>query len=656
MVENMSSSATRRIVIENVRPEIDGGRFPIKRVKGECVTVSADVFADGHAEIFVLLLFKRQEDREWQKVRMKSLGNDLWESKFRVEENVNYCYTVQGFMHDFDTWRKGLQKKVKSRQDVDVDLMIGVQILKAALPRVMPQHKSELKKWIGLLRNSRKKEDALEAAFDSDLLYMLETYLDPRRSTVYEKELIVLVEDPRASFSSWYEFFPRSWGKKPGQHGTFKDCQQILPAIKDMGFNVIYLPPIHPIGQTKRKGKNNAVVCRKGDPGSPWAIGSKEGGHKSIHPQLGDFADFQDFVACANKLGLEVAIDLAFQCSPDHPYVKAHPKWFKWRPDGVVQYAENPPKKYEDILPLNFETDDRQSLWQELKSIVFFWIEKGVSIFRVDNPHTKPFVFWDWLIAEVKKAHPQTIFLAEAFTRPKVMYRLAKGGFTQSYTYFTWRHTKSELMEYLTELTQTEVGEFFRPNFWPNTPDILVPHLQEGGRPAFIMRVVLASMLSANFGIYGPVFELCLSKSVSDKEEYIDSEKYEIKAWDWDRPGNIKSVITTLNMIRRENPSLQQTRKIRFLDINNDQLLCFYKATEDYSNIILVAVNLNPFCTESGWLRVPIDELGLDYERPYIAHDLLNEEKYVWQGDGAYIELDPQRSMAHVIRLDHQST
>ncbi|MCM8761567.1 MAG: alpha-1,4-glucan--maltose-1-phosphate maltosyltransferase, partial [Candidatus Omnitrophica bacterium] len=494
--------------------------------------------------------------------------------------------------------------------------------------------------------------DAL--AMDEELNAIMRANLDKAKSSTYSPELKVMVERRRAIFSSWYEVFPRSCSPEAGKHGTFKDCERILPDIAAMGFNIVYLPPIHPIGKKFRKGKNNSVKCMPGDPGSPWAIGSSEGGHKSIHPQLGTLNDFKSFVASAAKNRLEVALDIALQCSPDHPYLKSHPQWFKWRPDGTVQYAENPPKKYEDIVPFNFDTVDREGLWKELKSIFVFWMDQGVKIFRVDNPHTKPFAFWDWLIPELRKKDRRVILLSEAFTRPKIMYRLAKSGFSQSYTYFTWRNTKQELKDYLTELTQTDVAEYFRPNFWPNTPDILPEHLQIGGRPAFAIRAVMAATMSSNYGIYGPAFELCVNTPLPGREEYLDSEKYEIKHWDRNRPGNIKDLLTKLNTIRRENPCLQMTRNIRFCNIDNENLLAYYKATGDYSDIIIVVVNLDPFHVQSGLLHVPLEDLGIDKESPYMAHDLLNDQKFIWQGHTSYIELDPQKAPAHVIRVAKQ--
>ena len=624
----------KRVVIEEVSPEIDAGAFPIKRTKGESVVVRASVFADGHDEVKATILYRREDEPDWCEVRMKPLGNDRWIGSFLIREEVNYVYSVRGYVCPFTSWRAGLQKKNEAEQDLSIDLKIGAQIIEDVLPQMKDANElSQVKKWAAQIRKNSGKNKAYNAAMNLDLLMIMERYPNLEQSATYQKELRVDVERKRAIFSSWYELFPRSWSKNKGAHGTFKDCEARLPAIKSMGFDIVYLPPIHPIGVTKRKGKNNAVVCEPDDPGSPWAIGSAEGGHKAVHPQLGTLKSFTHFLEKAKEYDMEIALDLAFQCSPDHPYVKEHPQWFKWRPDGSVQYAENPPKKYEDAIPIDFETEDWEKLWEELKSIVVFWIQQGVRIFRVDNPHTKPFVFWEWLIAEIKRDYPGIIFLSEAFTRPHVMYRLAKIGFSQSYTYFTWRQTKREFIDYVTELTQTEVAEYFRPNFWPNTPDILPEHLQYGGRSAFIVRAVLAATLSSNFGIYGPVFELCISKALPGREEYIDSEKYEIKHWRWDQAGNIKDVLTKLNNIRRQNACLQLTRNIRFLHVDNENLLAFYKATGDFTNIILVVVNLDFYHTQIGNLYIPLNELGIDFQRPFCANDLLNEEKIYLAGE-----------------------
>jgi starch synthase (maltosyl-transferring) len=473
-----------------------------------------------------------------------------------------------------------------------------------------------------------------------------------RRMTFYPKTLQVVVEPVKARFSAWYEMFPRSGGPVPGVHGTFADCEARLPYIAGMGFDVLYLPPIHPIGTTHRKGRNNAPVCGPGDPGSPWAIGAGAGGHTAVHPELGTLDAFVKFLRQAESHGLKVAMDLAFQCSPDHPYVREHPEWFRRRPDGTIQFAENPPKKYEDIYPLDFECEDRAALMDELKRVVLYWVEHGVRIFRVDNPHTKPLVFWEWLIGEVKRTHPDVIFLAEAFTRPKVMHRLAKLGFSQSYTYFAWRNTAWEIERYFTQLTRTDLVEFFRPSLWPNTPDILTEYLQTGGRPAFIARLALAATLGANYGIYGPAFELCENQAREPgTEEYLNSEKYEIRTWDIDSPDSIKELIARINRIRRDNPALQSDRRLRFHPVDNEQLICYSKHTADYSNVILVVVNLDPHHTHSGWLELPLAELGLEAGTPFQVHDLLSDARYLWHSRRNFIELNPQVAPAHIFRV-----
>jgi starch synthase (maltosyl-transferring) len=485
----------------------------------------------------------------------------------------------------------------------------------------------------------------------------MQRYPDRSLAATYRTELAAIVDRPKAVYAAWYELFPRSivrtaHAQQPdSRHGTFRDCERLLPEIARMGFDVLYLPPLHPIGQTRRKGKNNSATAGPEDPGSPWAIGSSLGGHKAIHPELGTLDDFKRLIGKAAEHGLEIAMDLAFQCSPDHPYVTEHPEWFRWRPDGTVQYAENPPKKYEDILPIHFESEQWSELWEELKSVVLYWIDQGIRIFRVDNPHTKPFAFWEWLIGEVRRDHPDVIFLSEAFTRPKVMQRLAKVGFNQSYTYFTWRNTKWELEQYIRELAHTEVGEYLRPNFWPNTPDILPQYLQYGGRPAFIIRLILAATLSASYGIYGPAYELCVNEALDAKEEYLNSEKYEIKNWDWDARGNLREVIERINRIRRQNPSLQSIRNIELCPVDNEALLGYVKTTEDQSNVTVTIVNIDPRHRQAGWIRLPLEEMGVDPRRPFLAHDLLTNEKYIWQGEANYIELDPQVMPGHILRV-----
>jgi starch synthase (maltosyl-transferring) len=462
----------------------------------------------------------------------------------------------------------------------------------------------------------------------------------------------VYIDREKAGFSAWYEMFPHSASPVPGQHGTFKDCEARLPYIAELGFDVLYLPPIHPIGITNRKGKNNTITATTGDPGTPWAIGSAEGGHKAVNPRLGTLEDFKNLVAKSKEFSIEIAMDIAFQCSPDHPYVKEHPEWFLHRPDGSIQYAENPPKKYQDIYPLNFETEHWRELWEELKSIIVFWAEQGIRIFRVDNPHTKPFAFWEWLISGIKKEYPDAIFLSEAFTRPKVMYHLAKLGFTQSYTYFTWRNHKQDITEYFTELSQTPVKDFFRPNFWPNTPDILHEYLQKDGRAAFMARLVLAATLSSNYGIYGPAFELMENTPREPgSEEYLNSEKYEIRNWDLNRPDSLKDFIRLVNKIRRDNPCLQRNRNLWSNSTNNDNLICYSKHTDDLSNIILTVVNLDPHTTQSGNINTPLSSWGFDAGKPYRVHDLLSDKIYGWSGEWNYIELNPAACPAHIFRV-----
>ncbi len=640
-----------RVIIENVSPEINGGRYPVKRAAGETVSVEADMYADGHDHITALLIYRHSGDSQWREIPMRHVNNDRWKSEFPVNKNGTYYYTIKGWVDHFKTWQHDLKKKFADGQDIRMELKIGAGFVLEASHRAGEPDGDVLKHWAGILFDAKNPSKDMSAALSQELSELMRRHPPEKWISVYERELKIAVERPRALFSSWYEFFPRSFGEKPGQSGTLASSRSMLPQIAEMGFDVIYLPPVHPIGYTHRKGVNNNPKAKPDDPGSPWAIGAQSGGHKSIHPELGTMEDFEQFVAAAEENHMEVAMDLAFQCSPDHPYVKKHPEWFRWRPDGSVQHAENPPKKYEDIIPLYFETADWKALWEELKSVVLFWVAKGIRIFRVDNPHTKPFVFWEWLIQEVKREHPDVLFLAEAFTRPKVMYRLAKIGFSQSYTYFTWRNSKWEIQEYLRELTQTPVREFFRPNFWPNTPDILPESLQHGGRPAFISRLVLAATLSSNYGIYGPAFELMVDKAVPGKEEYLNSEKYEIKQWDWQRPESLREIVAQVNQVRRENPALQTTWNLRFFDVDNDYLLCYGKISPDLSNFILVVVNLDPFHTQSGWVRLPLEELEIQPDQQILVYDLLSADKYFWQGARNYVELNPHVIPVHIFKI-----
>jgi starch synthase (maltosyl-transferring) len=645
-----------RVIIEGMEPEIDGGRFPIKRTRGEKVVVKADIFADSQDALSCVVLHRKDGDPRWEDHPMVFLINDRWRGEFTVPQVGNYYYTVQAWVDHFMSWRQGLVKKFDAGHDVSVDLLAGGDLVEEASRRAAGSDGKKLKKVALALRSDQETSDRVRIALDEELAELMAKYADRELSTTYDKELVVVVDRARARFSAWYEMFPRSCAPEPGRHGTFKDCEARLSYIASMGFDVLYFPPIHPIGRTHRKGKNNVPGGSSDDPGSPWAIGSAEGGHKDIHPQLGTLEDFRSLMAKAGEYGLEIAIDLAFQCTPDHPYVKEHPEWFRWRPDRTVQYAENPPKRYEDIYPLNFETERWQELWEELKGVVLFWIDQGVRIFRVDNPHTKPFHFWEWLIGEVKKDYPEVIFLAEAFTRPKVMYQLAKLGFTQSYTYFAWRNTKWELAQYFTEVTQNEVREYFRPNLWPNTPDILTEYLQMGGPSAFMARLVLAATLGANYGIYGPAFELCENRPKEPgSEEYLDSEKYEIKNWDIMRPDSLRDFIARMNRIRRENPSLHGDRSLRFHPIDNERIICYSKQTEDFSNIIVVVVNLDPHHTQAGWVELPLSDLGIDHRMPYQMHDLLGDARYLWHGPRNYVELNPGIAPAQILRVRHKT-
>jgi len=641
-----------RVVVERVRPEIDGGRFPIKRVVGEKVLVEANVFADGHDQLSCRILYWTETDKEPHSATMEPLMNDLWRGEFRVSEIGTCRYTVEGWIDHFKTWRSDLLKRIAAGQDVRIDLLIGAQIIEDSGSRASGPDGKFLREWAERLRENADREPGTSIALEEELLPVIGRYPEPYLVSRYSKELLVTVDRPRAGFSAWYELFPRSTAPEPGRHGTLRDCEGRLPYIASMGFDVVYLPPVHPIGHTNRKGKNNSVSAQPGDVGSPWAIGSEEGGHKAVHPQLGTLEDFRRFVAKADEHGLEVALDIAFQCSPDHPYAREHSEWFRMRPDGTIQYAENPPKKYQDIYPINFETPEPLALWKELKSVVQFWLKQGVRIFRVDNPHTKAFPFWEWVIEEIKRDHPDAIFLAEAFTRPRVMYRLAKLGFTQSYTYFTWRNTKAELTEYFTELTQTEVSEYFRPNLWPNTPDILSEFLQVAGRPAFMTRVVLAATLGANYGIYGPAFELCENAAAAPgSEEYLHSEKYEIKHRDLNAPWSLKDYIARINSIRRAHPALQSDRGLRFHETDNPTLLCFSKTTEDLSSVIVVVVNLDSFHKQMGWVNLDLQSLGLNNGRPYQANDLLGGGRFMWQGSRNYVELTPEVLPAHILQI-----
>jgi starch synthase (maltosyl-transferring) len=619
---------------------------------GETVVVEASVFADGHDQVACQLLYWQENDKVEHSLPMKPIGNDRWRGEFPVLHVGRYEYTVGGWIDRFKTWHGDLIKRMDAGQNVQIDFLIGAQIIQDVALRATGDDADLLRRSMRRLREEKDEESKRDIALDTELLNTVQRYPDPHLITKYEKRLAVVVDLEKARFSAWYEVFPRSCAPEPGQHGTLRDCEATLPYIASMGFDVVYLPPIHPIGQTFRKGKNNSVSAQPDDVGSPWAIGSEEGGHTSIHPKLGTLDDFKRFISSANGHGLEVALDIAFQCSPDHPYVKQHREWFRTRPDGTIQYAENPPKLYQDIVPLDFESSEWHALWIELREVVLFWINQGVRIFRVDNPHTKPFSFWQWLISEIKGQHPDVLFLAEAFTRPHVMYRLAKLGFSQSYTYFAWRNTKQELTEYFNELAHPEVQEYFRSNLWPNTPDILPEFLQVGGRPAFMIRFILAATLGASYGIYGPAFELCENTAYqSGSEEYLNSEKYELKHRDLNSAWSLKDFITRINRIRKQNPALQSNRNLRFHSTDNPSLICYSKATEDLSNIIIVVVNLDSFHAQAGWIDLDLNSLGLDAAHAFQVHDLLGGGRYLWQGARNYVELVPESLPTHILHV-----
>ncbi len=643
----------RRVIIESVSPAVDNGDFQVKRVVGEKLVVGADLFADGQDEISAEVEFIADQENQRQIGQMRKKGNDRFEAIIVPKRTGNHVFVVHGWIDIYTTRIAAVRKKLEAGAETGGDLQNIARYVLEAAGRADEPDGSRLRMLASSIENAPTAQEAFDAASGKEYVALVRKFPD-RRFETRSREFGVRVDRPRALFSAWYELFPRSCADDTSRHGTFDDCVRKLGEIAAMGFNIVYLPPIHPVGKVNRKGRNNAPQAQPGDPGSPWAIGSGEGGHTSVHPELGTLEDFDGFVREARRVGLDVALDLAFQCSPDHPYITTHPEWFRKLPDGTIRHAENPPKKYEDIVPFDFECEDWKGLWVELKGIVEFWIDKGITIFRADNPHTKPFAFWQWLIGEVRKDHPETLFLSEAFTRPKVMKRLAKIGFDQSYTYFTWRNTGREITDYLLELTTTEMREYFRPNFWPNTPDILPEFIQFGGRPAFVLRLMLAGTLCSNFGIYGPAYELCVREALPDREEYADSEKYEIKSWDWRRPDSLRNLVTRLNRIRGENPALQTTWNIRFLDTDNELLLFYAKTTDDLSNVVFVIANLDPFHTQSGWVQVPHELFGIPPQQTYLVHDLVSGANYVWHGGANYVQLDPFVLPVHLFRVSRR--
>jgi starch synthase (maltosyl-transferring) len=644
-----------RAVIDAVLPIVDGGRFAAKRIAGEALAVEAHCFTDGHDKIRVVLRWNMiGSANAGYEIDMQAQANDVWSAEFTPPSPGRYQYTVMAWVDHFESWRRELERR-EDKSDILVALQVGAGLIDEAAARASGSDAAILTEWSAQLRENAKNATT-EAAAQKALA------LDPARAAIVARysdrtlaatqTLELIVDRKRAAFSSWYELFPRSAAAELGAHGTFKDVEARLPYLAEMGFDVLYFPPIHPIGRINRKGTNNSLRADPHDVGSPWAIGSAEGGHKDILPQLGSYGDFDRLLEKARERGIEIAMDIAFQCAPDHPYVTAHPQWFKHRPDGSVQYAENPPKKYQDIYPFDFETRDWRALWNELKSIVDFWIARGVRVFRVDNPHTKSFGFWEWLISATKRDHPDVIYLAEAFTRPKVMHRLAKLGFSQSYTYFTWRNTKQELTEYFTELTMGPGRQYYRPNVWPNTPDILPETLQSGLRPMYASRLILAATLSSNYGIYGPTYELMESvPREPGSEEYRDSEKYQLRHWTLQRPDSLWSLIARMNRIRRDNAALQSDSGLQFCKIDNDQLIAYLKVDPGSTNVILTVVNLDPHQPQSGWVDLDEKVLNFDPDQPYQVHDLLSDQRYIWRGRYNYVLLDPQRAPAHVFRL-----
>ncbi len=644
-----ATDGLRRVVIERVRPSVDDGRFAIKRTVGQEVAVSADVFADGHDVVSVVLRVRKPPESSWRELAMQNDLNDGWTAQFDVDEIGRYEFSICGWVDLFGTWYRDMLKRIESGQDIAVDLRAGAPLLEAAIAAAQGEDAKRLRHWQTVLAAGNVAEFTEQGR--EELAALAARYPDRSLATT-SKEYAVVVDGERARYSTWYELFPRSCSDKPDAHGTFADCQRWLARLARMGFDVVYLPPIHPIGTTFRKGKNNAISSGSDDVGSPWAIGAGEGGHKAIHRELGTLDEFRQLISAAGALGIDVALDIAFQCSPDHPYVREHPQWFKKRPDGTIQYAENPPKKYQDIYPFDFASPDWPALWRELTDVVLHWCRQGVRIFRVDNPHTKPFAFWEYLIGEVKGHYPETIFLSEAFTRPKIMRRLAKLGFTQSYTYFTWRNSKAELTEYFTELTHGEQTEYFRPNLWPNTPDILPEHLQTGGRAAFVTRLVMAATLGANYGIYGPAFETMQSRPrEAGSEEYWESEKYQLRQWDFSSEGDLEPLLTVVNRARRENPALQFDSGLAFHPTDNDNLLCYSKRSPDGSNLVIVVVNLNFHEAQHGFVTLPLTELGIRADGPFEVRDLLGAGTFKWDGPRNFVELDPHKNTAHILQV-----
>ncbi len=642
------------VIISNLSPLVECGRFPTKRVVGEMLVVGADIFKDGHDIVVAKLGWRRSGARKWNEVPMSHIDNDRWEGSLCFEEIGMHDVVVIAWADDLLSWLHDFERRLVGKQEnFSTEIEEGRVILSAAAIRAAGGRATEDAEAIEELTTHLMKSDPRDvpALIDNPpTLELLARWPNRSHSMTLENPMKVNVETKLSSFSAWYEFFPRSAEGIEGKHSRFRDCLPRIEDAKEMGFDIVYFPPIHPIGVSHRKGKNNSVTCGPDDVGSPWAIGSDDGGHQSVAPELGTINDFVWLLEEARKIGIEIALDFALNCSPDHPYVSEHPEWFYHRPDGSIKYAENPPKKYQDIYPLDFHCDDWADLWRELRDVVLFWVRKGVRVFRVDNPHTKPVSFWEWLISEIHREDPTVIFLSEAFTRPKMMQTLAKAGFTQSYTYFTWRETKHELTDYVTELTKGHMRDYYRANFWPNTPDILPFHLQHAPPSAFKIRAALAATLSSSWGIYSG-YELCENEPLSGREEYLDSEKYQLKTRDWNKPGNIKAFITRLNQARRENPALQEYANVDFIPIDNDQMLAFYKWSPSRENVIVVVVNLDPKHKQESMLHLPLGDLGVIQGREFQMEDLIYEDVYTWRESTNFVSLDPRTKPVHVFRV-----
>jgi starch synthase (maltosyl-transferring) len=634
----------RRVIIEGVSPEVDSGRYPAKRIKGDTVGAECDLIADGHDAIAGRVLFRPAGNGAWQAAPLAPLGNDRWRASFVVAAIGVWEFTFEAWIDAFSTWRTGTDKKKNAGQDITVELLMGALLLEAGAGRARQQQPGVaalLEDAARVAREARRTVDERFAAATSDLVVRaMDGTPDLAKATRYDRVLRVVVDPKLARFSAWYELFPRSCGES-GKHGTFANVEERLAYVASMGFDVLYLPPIHPIGRAFRKGPNNTLQAGPEDPGSPWAIGAGDGGHKAVHAELGTLRDFSRLMAAAQAKSIAIALDIAFQVSPDHPYVKDHPDWFVQRPDGTIQYAENPPKKYQDVYPFDFECKDWQALWLELYDVFAFWIGHGVKVFRVDNPHTKALRFWEWCIREIKSRHPEVLFLAEAFTRPKLMYALAKCGFSQSYTYFTWRNTKAEMEAYVREISSASVSEIYRPNYWPNTPDILPEHLQHGGKPMFQLRLLLAATLSGNYGLYGPAFELMEHVPRPGSEEYVDNEKFQLRSWNLEDPRSLRDVIALVNRVRHENPALQQTSRVVFHQADSEAIMAYSKRTEDFANVVLVVANMDPRHKHGAWIDLDLAELGVHPGESFQVHDELSGARYLWTGARNFVELDP---------------